>query len=100
MNAPRAVVLILSLGLVATAVVFLRREQIRMAAGLLRTESRWVELRSEWWSLQTQSAVLRTPERLRSRARFVHAYPRMLADSASSASDRLSDQYYDRSHLE
>lgn len=100
MNAPRAFVLIISLGVVATTVVFLRREQTRMAAGLLRTESRWVELRREWWSLQAQSALLRTPERLRDRARFVHTYPRMLADSATSGSDRLSNRYDDRTHLE
>lgn len=50
----------------ALAVVALRIEQTRSAARLMETEARWIDLRSEWWSLQARAARLRTPVRIRS----------------------------------
>lgn len=100
MSAPRVVVLIISLGFIATAVVSLRWEQARLSAGLLRSENRWVQLRREWWSLQTQSSLLRTPERLRDRIRFTDQHPRMLADSSPATIGHDGDGHDRRFHIE
>ncbi len=52
---------------VALTVVHLRAEQTRCAAGILSLESQWIQLRREWWALQTRAARLKTPQRLRER---------------------------------
>lgn len=91
LKTPRACVLIVSLAVVAITLVYLRWEQTRIAAGLLRAESRWVELRREWWSLQASTAMFRSPTRMRGRARVLDQGPRLLVDSFAPLSDRADD---------
>lgn len=66
MSAGRTATVVAALAVVALAVVALRIEQTRCAARLMQTEARWIDLRSEWWSLQARAARLRTPVRIRS----------------------------------
>ncbi len=65
MNAGRVCMLVMALGAVAMAAVYLRAEQTRCAADLMNMEARWIHLRREWWTLQARAARLRTPERIR-----------------------------------
>ncbi len=52
---------------VALCVVHLRAEQARVAAEILSSEARRVELRREMWTLQMSVARLRTPAQIRDR---------------------------------
>jgi hypothetical protein len=64
MIATRACVIIVVLGGVALAVVCVRAEQTRAAAGSLALERKCITLRRELWQLQSGVARLRTPSRL------------------------------------
>ena len=97
MSVRRACLLIACFAVVALGVVQLRVAQTSCAARVLRLESQWVELRREWWSLQTRSARLRTPQRIHERVARLHVQlqpPGEEADAESQvrlASDGLSD---------
>ncbi len=73
MNTGRVYFLIVALAGIALAVVHIRAEQTRCTAGLLTLESRWVQARRQWWALQTRTARLRAPQRLRERLESVQA---------------------------
>ena len=89
----RSVTLIISLAVVAIMLVYLRWEQTRIAAGLLRAETRWVELRREWWSLQASTARFRSPARMRGRADVIHEDPRLLVDSTAPTAEPFNDSW-------
>lgn len=89
----RCVTLIVSLAVVAIMLVYLRWEQTRIAAGLLRTETRWVELRREWWSVQASTAGFRSPARMRGRAGVIHDDPRLLVDSTAPTAEPFNDSW-------
>ncbi len=65
--------MVIALAGTALLLVHLRAEQTRCAARILSLESKWVDLRREWWSLQTRAARLRTPQRLRERVTLLDA---------------------------
>ncbi len=67
MNATRLAVLMVAFAVLGLSVVYLRTEQARSAARTLAMEMKWIELRGEWWELQTDVARLRSPERIRDR---------------------------------
>ena len=67
----RVCLLIAALAGIALGVVYLRAEQTRCGTRLVRLESQWVELRRQWWGLQTRAARLRAPERIVGRATFL-----------------------------
>jgi len=67
LNAFRGCVLAAVFAAIALCVVHLRAERTRCASRLLALESRGIELRRELWNLQTRTARLRSPERIRSR---------------------------------
>lgn len=73
MNAHRVCLLIACFAAVALGVVRIRVEQTRCAARVLNLESQWVELRREWWALQTRAARFRTPQRIHDRVERLHA---------------------------
>ena len=83
MSASRTVTLILSLAAIALTVVVLRWEQTRLEAGLLRAETRWSALRRDWWSVQSTTAMLKTPARVRRRTSMRPADWGPLADTTS-----------------
>ena len=83
MRTLRCVTLIVSLSVVAVTLVYLRWEQTRIASGLLHAETRWVELRRDWWSVQANTARFRSPARMRGRAGVVHDGPRLLVQAPS-----------------
>ena len=75
MNAARFCFVAAALAGLAIILVHLRSEQMRAGASLLRLEHQWIELRSEWWALQTRAARLRCPQRIADRARYLRAGP-------------------------
>ena len=52
---------------IALTLVYLRTEQAGSAARSLELEARWIDLRRELWSGQTELARLRTPTQIRER---------------------------------
>lgn len=67
MNVTRGCTLLAAFAFLALSVVHLRAEQTRCASRILQLEGRQVELRRELWGLQTRTARLRAPERVRDR---------------------------------
>lgn len=67
MNASRLVILIAAFAGLGLGVVYVRTEQARSAARTLALEMQWIELRGEWWELQSGVARMRAPERIRDR---------------------------------
>jgi len=67
----RGVCLLAVFATLALAVVHLRVQQTRCAASILRSESEWVRLRSELWSVQTRMARARAPDRIHDRATYL-----------------------------
>ena len=67
MNVGRVGFLIAALTAIALVVVHLRAERTRCAARIVALESDWIQLRRELWVLQTRTARLKTPQRLRDR---------------------------------
>ena len=63
----RGCILLACFALLALAVVHLRSEQTRCAGRIATIDGRWLELRSELWSLQTRTARLRSPQRIHDR---------------------------------
>ena len=86
----RCVTLIVSLAVVAIALVYLRWEQTRIAAGLVHAETRWVALRREWWSVQASTARFRSPARMRGRAGVIYDHPYDLVGRQSDYVGRQS----------
>lgn len=66
----RLFMVITALAGIALAVVGLRSRQTHYAAELLKLETQWIELRSEWWAVQTRAARLRAPDRIHQRMEF------------------------------
>lgn len=95
MKTLRSVTLIISLAMVGVALVYLRWEQTRIAAGLLRAETRWVELRRDWWSVQASTARFRSPARMRGRAGLIHDDPRLLADRRAGLTSLTAEPFND-----
>ncbi len=93
MKTLRCVTLIVSLAVVAITLVYLRWEQTRIAAGLLHAETRWVELRREWWSVQASTARFRSPARMRGRAGVIQGDPRLLVDSIAPTAEPFNDSW-------
>lgn len=93
MNIPRACVVLLAFSAIALAAVHLRAEQTRSAARTLRIESDWFALRRERWELQTRTARLQAPERLRDclEAWQVNLVPPEADDAAVSTLRLASD---------
>ena len=92
MKTLRCVTLIVSLASVGIGLVYLRWEQTRIAAGLIHAESRWVELRREWWSVQASTARFRSPARMRGRAGVIQDKPRLLVDLNVPTAERFGDR--------
>ncbi|MBI1825856.1 MAG: hypothetical protein HY287_05965 [Planctomycetes bacterium] len=67
MTVARGAIMLAIFSGIALAVVHLRGEETRCAARILSLEARQVTLRRELWSLQSRTARLRTPERVRDR---------------------------------
>jgi hypothetical protein len=67
MTIPRAFFLMVLLGSVSVAVIGLRTEQIRLASGIERMQRERSDLRRESWSLQMETARLRSPDQVRDR---------------------------------
>lgn len=67
MTVARGAVLLGMFGVIALVVVHLRSEETRCAARILKLEGRQDELRREIWGLETRTARLRAPERVRDR---------------------------------
>ena len=94
MNVRRICFLIALFTGIAFAVVHLRVEQTRCAARILRSESRWMGLRREWWALQTRAARFRAPTRIHERIDFLRTelvppeVETMTAPAVRLASDR------------
>lgn len=71
MTVRRGTILLLGFTILALSVVYLRAEQARSAASILRMESDWVRLRSELWKVQTRLARARAPNRIHDRAIYL-----------------------------
>ncbi|HNQ23363.1 MAG TPA: hypothetical protein PKK06_09745 [Phycisphaerae bacterium] len=73
MSVRRAVMLLGMFVGVALTVVYLRAEQARTVARTLALEARWVDLRRELWTVQTEVARLRAPEQIHERVQRFQA---------------------------
>ena len=71
MTVRRGACLLAVFATLALAVVHLRVQQTRCAAAILRSESEWLRLRSELWSVQTRMARARAPDRIHDRATYL-----------------------------
>ena len=87
----RCVTLIVSLAVVANALVYLRWEQTRIAASLVHAETRWVALRREWWSVQVSTARFQSPARMRGRAGVVYDRHHVLVGRQADYVGRQAD---------
>lgn len=67
MNVGRVGFLIAAFTAIALVAVHFRAERTRCAARVVALESQWIQLRRELWVLQTRTARLKTPLRLRDR---------------------------------
>ena len=100
MKTLRCVTLIVSLAVIGVGLVYLRWEQTRIAAGLLRAETRWVELRRESWTVQAETARFRSPARIRGRIEVLHDRSRLLVDRYTSPADSLAAPFNNRPRYE
>jgi len=78
---------------IALAIVHLRVEQTRCAARMAALDGRWLESRSELWSLQTRIARLRSPQRIHDRvASFQTGLVPPGFDAIERAQERLASR--------